>query len=284
MLEAIKETASFIKETTKFDAEVAIILGTGLGGMVEDVEIATTLDFKDIPNFPVSTAPSHHGRLIFGYLGDVKVMIMQGRLHYYEGYTMQEVTFPVRIMRYLGIKYLLLSNASGGMNPDYEVGDLMIQNDHINLLPNPLIGKHYPEFGDRFPDMSEPYDKELIAKALEIAGQQNIKVRTGCYVGVTGPTLETPKEYEYFRVIGGDTVGMSTVPEVIVARQMGIRCFAISIITDLGVPGRIVEVSIEDVQNAASKAAPKMTLLMEKLIGSLPKPPPPSSVSSPPVN
>jgi purine-nucleoside phosphorylase len=269
MLEAIKETASFIKEKTKFDAEVAIILGTGLGGLVEDVEIVTTLDYKDIPNFPLSTAPGHHGRLIFGSLGDVKVMIMQGRLHYYEGYTMQEVTFPVRIMKYLGIKYLLLSNASGGMNPDFEIGDLMIQNDHINLLPNPLIGKHYPEFGDRFPDMSEPYDRELIAKALEIAGQQNIKVRTGCYVGVTGPTLETPKEYEYFRIIGGDAVGMSTVPEVIVARQMGIRCFAISIITDLGVPGRIVEVSIEDVQNAASKAAPQMTLLMEKLIGNL---------------
>ncbi|MCB8994169.1 MAG: purine-nucleoside phosphorylase [Bacteroidales bacterium] len=269
MLEIINETVSFIKEKTKFQPEVAIILGTGLGGLTEDIDIYMSLNYSEIPNFPVSTAPGHQGKLIFGTLGGKKVMAMQGRFHFYEGYSMQEVTFPIRVMKFMGIKYLFVSNASGGMNPDFEIGDLMIQNDHINLLPNPLIGKHYPEFGDRFPDMSESYDKELIKRALKIAEQNNISVRLGCYVGVTGPTLETPKEYQYFRIIGGDAVGMSTVPEVIVAHQMGMPCFAISIITDLGVPGRIVEVSVEDVQKAAAASAPKMTLIMEKLIESL---------------
>jgi len=269
MLEAIKETVSYIKEKTRFDPEVAIILGTGLGGMVEDIYIRLSINYEDIPNFPVSTAPGHQGKLIFGILGGKMVMAMQGRFHFYEGYTMDQITFPVRVMKFLGIKYLFVSNASGGMNPDFEIGDIMIQTDHINLLPNPLIGKHYPEFGERFPDMSEPYDKNLIQKALKIARENNIKVQQGCYVGVTGPTLETPKEYEYFRVIGGDTVGMSTVPEVIVAHQMGIPCFAVSIITDLGIPGKIREVSIEDVTKAAAKSAPAMTFIMEKLIASL---------------
>jgi purine-nucleoside phosphorylase len=269
MLTKIKETVSFIKEKTKFQPEVAIILGTGLGGLVNDIDVYMSLDYEEIPNFPVSTAPGHHGKLIFGTLGGKNVMAMQGRFHYYEGYSMPEVTFPIRVMKFMGIKYLFVSNASGGMNPSYEIGDLMIQNDHINLLPNPLIGKHYPDFGDRFPDMSETYDKELIKRAVKIADENNIKVQLGCYVGVTGPTLETPKEYQYFRIIGGDAVGMSTVPEVVVAHQMGIPCFAISIISDLGVPGRIVEVSAEDVQRAAAASAPKMTLIMEKLIESL---------------
>jgi len=269
MLETIRETVCFIQEKTKFHAEVAIILGTGLGGMVNDIDIYMSLDYEEIPNFPVSTAPGHHGKLIFGTLGGKKVMAMQGRFHFYEGYSMQEVTFPIRVMKFMGVKYLFVSNASGGMNPNFEIGDLMIQTDHINLLPNPLIGKHYPEFGDRFPDMSESYDKFLIKQAVIIALENDIKVQQGCYVGVTGPTLETPKEYEYFRRIGGDAVGMSTVPEVIVAHQMGMPCFAISIITDLGVPGRIVEVSVEDVQRAAAASAPKMTLIMEKLIESL---------------
>jgi len=269
MLKKINETVSFIKNKTGFQPEVAIILGTGLGGMVNDVETFMTLSYEKIPNFPVSTAPGHDGKLIFGILGGKKVMVMQGRFHFYEGYTMQEITFPVRVMKFLGIKYLFISNASGGINPGFEIGDLMIQTDHINLLPNPLIGKHYYEFGDRFPDMSESYDIELIKKALIIAEENNIKVQQGCYVGVTGPSLETPKEYQYFRTIGGDTVGMSTVPEVIVAHQMGIPCFAISIITDLGIPDRIVKVSVEDVQRAAKAAAPKMTFIMEKLIESL---------------
>ena len=269
MLEAINETVSFIREKIRLQPDIAIILGTGLGGLADDIEEESFLMYKDIPNFPVSTAPGHHGRLIFGKLGGKNIMAMQGRFHYYEGYSMQELTFPVRVMKYLGIKYLFISNASGGINPEFEIGDMMIQDDHINLLPNPLIGKHLDEFGDRFPDMSESYDPELIRRALEIAEKNNIKVRKGCYVGVTGPTLETPKEYQFFRIIGGDAVGMSTVPEVIVAHQMGIPCFAVSIITDLGVPGRIVEVSVEDVQKAASETAPKMKLIMEKLIETL---------------
>lgn len=269
MLKAIHETAGYIREKANFSPEIAIILGTGLGGVVDDIEIACTLDYADIPNFPVSTAPGHKGRLIFGILGGKKCMAMQGRFHFYEGYSMEEVTYPVRVMKYLGIKYLFISNASGGLNPEYEIGDLMVINDHINQMPNPLIGKHYEEFGDRFPDMSEAYNKDLLQLSSDTARELQIRIRQGCYVGVTGPTLETPKEYQYFRIIGGDAVGMSTVPEVIVAHQMGVPCFAVSIITDLGVPGKIVEVSVEDVQNAASDAAPKMVKLMEKMIAKL---------------
>jgi len=269
MLERIKSTVSFIQNKTNFYPEVGIILGTGLGGLVKDIKIEHSLDYDSIPEFPVSTVDGHHGRLIFGELGGKKIVAMQGRFHYYEGYPIEMVTFPVRVMIFLGIKTLFVSNASGGVNPDYEIGDLMIQNDHINLIPNPLIGKHTPEFGVRFPDMSEPYDLSLIEKALDIAKKQNIKVQVGCYVATTGPTFETPKEYQYFRIIGGDTVGMSTVPEVVVARQMSIPCFAISIITDLGVPGKIVEVTHEEVQKVASKAETKMTLIMEKLISQL---------------
>ncbi len=269
MLEAIKETVSFIKNKVDFEPEIAIILGTGLGGVVDDIDIMDTVQYEDIPNFPVSTAPSHIGRLIFGDLGGRKCVAMQGRFHYYEGYSMQEVTFPIRVLKYLGIKYLFVSNASGGINPDFEIGDLMIIDDHINQMPNPLIGTHYEEFGDRFPDMSEPYDRRLINMAEALADEINIKVQKGCYVGVTGPTLETPKEYQYFRIIGGDAVGMSTVPEVIVAHQMGVPCFAVSIISDLGVPGKIVEVSVEDVKKAAGEAAPRMITLMKKLIHKL---------------
>lgn len=269
MLEIIKETVSFIKEKTDFSPEVAIILGTGLGGVVNDIEIHTELHYKDIPNFPLSTAPGHKGKLIFGLLGGKRVVAMQGRFHFYEGYSMEELTFPFRVFKFLGIKYLFISNASGGMNPDFKIGDLMIIDDHINLMPNPLVGKHFNEFGDRFPDMSQAYDHKLIEKAEKIAAENNISIRKGCYVGVTGPTLETPKEYMYFRIIGGDAVGMSTVPEVIVAHQMGIPCFAISIITDLGVPGKIVKVSVEDVQKAASESAPKMVKIMEKMIETL---------------
>ncbi len=266
MLEKIKETTSFVKETTSFDPEVGIILGTGLGGLVHEIDMLHKLDYEDIPHFPVSTVEGHKGRLIFGMLAGKKVVAMQGRFHYYEGYSMQEVTYPVRVLKYLGVKILMVSNASGGVNPEYEIGDLMVLNDHINLLPNPLIGPNNEEFGPRFPDMSEPYDHEMISRALSIARRHSIRAHQGCYVGVTGPTLETPKEYQYFRIIGGDTVGMSTVPEIIVARQMGLPCFAISIITDLGVPGRIVKVTHEDVQEAAELAEPKMTLIMKELL------------------
>ncbi len=269
MLKTIKETVSYIKSKIDLQPEIGIILGTGLGGMVNEIDIDTVLEYEDIPNFPVSTVESHHGKLIFGKLNGKKIVAMQGRFHYYEGYSLQEVTFPVRVIKYLGVSHLFLSNASGGVNPDFEIGDLMILDDHINLIPNPLIGPHDPAFGDRFPDMSETYDLTLINKALEIGRQHKLPVRKGCYVGVTGPTLETPKEYQYFRIIGGDTVGMSTVPEVIVAHQMGITCFAISIITDLGVPGKIVKVSLEDVTSVAAKAEPQMTLIMKELISGI---------------
>lgn len=269
MLEKINRSVQFIRERTGSNPEAGIILGTGLGGLVREIEISHILPYQEIPNFPVSTVEGHQGKLIFGKISGKSIVAMQGRFHFYEGYNMQEVTFPVRVMKYLGIKTLLVSNASGGVNPDYEIGDLMILNDHINLIPNPLIGKNYPEFGVRFPDMSETYNKDLIQKAVAIAKKNNIKVQQGVYTGVTGPTLETPSEYKYFRIIGSDAVGMSTVPEIIVAHQMGIPCFAISIITDLGVPGRIVKVTHADVQGVAEKAEPLMTLIMKELIAEL---------------
>ncbi len=269
MLETIEETVSYIRSKTDFLPETSIILGTGLGGMVSEIEQVLSLDYESIPNFPVSTVEGHHGRLIFGKIGDKKVLAMQGRFHFYEGYTPQQVTFPVRVMKKLGIKHLFVSNASGGVNPDYKIGDLMIITDHINLIPNPLIGEHHPEFGARFPDMSETYDRDLIKQAESFARSKGIGIQTGCYVAVTGPTLETPKEYYYFRTIGGDTVGMSTVPEIIVAHQMNIKCFAISIITDLGVPGRIVKVTLDDVKRVAEEAEPKMTLILRNLISNL---------------
>jgi purine-nucleoside phosphorylase len=269
MLEKIKNTASYIRKKIDSEPEVGVILGTGLGGMVNDIDIRVTIDYTEIPDFPVSTVEGHHGRLIYGTLGGKKILAMQGRFHYYEGYEMDQVTYPVRVMKMLGIKNLIVSNASGGVNPAFEIGDLMILDDHINLLPNPLIGKNIDELGPRIVDMSEPYDHNLIARAEEIAREHNIKVQKGCYVATSGPTLETPKEYQYFRIIGGDAVGMSTVPEVIVARHMEIPVFAVSIITDLGVPGKIEKISHDDVQRAAEKVEPQMTALMEKLIATL---------------
>lgn len=269
MLGKIKETTTFIKENAGFIPEVGIILGTGLGGLVRDIRIVKSLQYDSIPNFPVSTVEGHSGRLIFGELGGKKVVAMQGRFHFYEGYEMWQVTFPVRVMKFLGVKHIFVSNASGGVNPDFRIGDLMVINDHINLIPNPLLGKNYSELGPRFPDMSETYDKGLIAKAFEIAKKNNIRLQQGVYTAVTGPTLETPSEYKYFRIIGSDAVGMSTVPEVIVARHLGLPCFAISIITDLGVPGKIVKVTHEDVQKVAEKSEPQMTLIIKELIASL---------------
>ena len=266
ILEQIKETTEYIQKKVDFKPEAGIILGTGLGGLVKEIEIKYSLDYKDIPNFPLSTVEGHKGRLIFGALGGKKVVAMQGRFHFYEGYTMQQVTFPVRVFKFLGIKALLVSNASGGVNPEFEIGDLMVLTDHINLIPNPLIGKNYDEFGARFPDMSITYDPEMIKKAEIIAARHNIKIQKGVYVGVTGPTLETPAEYRYYRTIGADTVGMSTVPEIITALQMNIPCFAISIITDLGVPGKIVKVTHEDIQKIAENVEPKMSLIIKELI------------------
>jgi purine-nucleoside phosphorylase len=270
MLTQFKESVSFIQSKTSVQPTIGIILGTGLGGLVKEITVIDEIEYKDIPHFPVSTVESHSGKLIFGELGGKKVVAMQGRFHFYEGYDMKQVTYPVRVMKLLGIERLFVSNASGGVNPDFEVGEIMIQNDHINLFPaHPLIGKNFDELGPRFPDMSDPYDTEMIELAKAIAAENNIKVSVGTYAGLTGPTLETPAEYGYVRAIGADAVGMSTVPEIIVARHMDIPCFAISIITDLGVPGKIHKVSLQDVIDVASRQEPKMTLIMSQLISRL---------------
>ena len=270
MLEKIKATANFINERIKAKPETGIILGTGLGGLVNDIEIIDSIPYNEIPNFPVSTVDGHAGRLIYGKLGNKEVLAMQGRFHYYEGYTMKEVTFPVRVMKYTGVNQLFVSNASGGLNPEWRVGDIVIITDHINFFPeHPLHGKNEKELGQRFPDMSKVYDERLRNKAKLIALEHNIPVKEGIYIGVQGPTFETPAEYRMFRILGADVIGMSTVPEVIVARHSGLKVFGISIITDSGVPGEIVEISHEEVQQVAMKAEPKMTAIMKKLIESI---------------
>jgi purine-nucleoside phosphorylase len=270
MLEQIKETATFIQSKISFKPDIGIILGTGLGGLVEQINIKHTLSYEDIPNFRLSTVEGHSGKLIFGELSGKKVVVMQGRFHFYEGYTLQEVTFPVRVMKFLGIQQLFVSNASGGMNPNFEVGDLMIINDHINFIgTNPLIGPNIRELGPRFPDMSDVYDKELILCVKDIAAKNSIDLQEGVYLGLSGPTFETPAEYKMLRIWGADTVGMSTVPEIIVARHMGITCFAISIITDLGIPGKIEKITHEEVQRVAAISEKKMTFLFKELIKTL---------------
>ncbi|MDY3683562.1 MAG: purine-nucleoside phosphorylase, partial [Sodaliphilus sp.] len=237
-LELISETAAYITEKVGEMPKTAIILGTGLGELVKHIDIKVAIPYSEIPNFPVSTVEGHSGRLIFGNLGSKYIMAMQGRFHFYEGYSMKEATFPVRVMNKLGVKTLFVSNAAGGMNPEFRIGDLMIINDHINLFPeHPLRGKNYNELGPRFPSMDEPYSHRLIKKAKEIAAEKNIRLMEGVYVGTQGPTFETPAEYRYFSRIGGDAVGMSTVPEVIVARHMGMEVFGMSVITDLGGEG-----------------------------------------------
>jgi purine-nucleoside phosphorylase len=270
MLNLIHKTANYIKKESSFNPEIGIILGTGLGGLVKEINIKKSISYKDIPNFPVSTVEGHQGKLIFGELGGKNVVAMQGRFHFYEGYSMNEVVFPVRVMKFLGIKKLVVSNASGGVNPNFEIGDIMIINDHINLFPtNPLIGPNINALGTRFPDMSDAYDSTLIKKIQSIAKELNIKIVNGVYAGLTGPTLETPAEYSYIRNIGADAVGMSTVPEVIAARHMKIPCFGISVITDLGVPGKIVKVTHQDVQNVASNAEKYLTKLIKKFLESI---------------
>ena len=266
MLERIQETADFLKSKMHTHPETAIILGTGLGSLANEITDKYEIGYETIPNFPVSTVEGHSGKLIFGKLGNKDIMAMQGRFHFYEGYSMKEVTFPIRVMRELGIKTLFVSNAAGGMNPAFEIGDLMIITDHINFFPeHPLRGKNIP-YGPRFPDMSEAYNQALIRKADEIAIEKGIKVQHGIYIGTQGPTYETPAEYKMFRILGADAVGMSTVPEVIGANHCGIQVFGISVITDLGVEGKIVEVTHEDVQKAADAAQPLMTTIMRELI------------------
>lgn len=265
--EQIQHAFEFIHQKYDGPLDAGIILGTGLGQLIQNIEIQLEIPYEDIPFFPVSTVESHKGKLIIGELSGKMVVAMQGRFHYYEGYSMKEVTFPVRVMKLLGIQHLFVSNAAGGLNPDYGIGELMIINDHIDLFPeNPLRGKNLDQFGVRFPDMSEPYDLSLIARALEIAGQQDLKVHQGVYAAVQGPNLETKAEYKYLRTIGADAIGMSTIPEVIVARHMELPVFAISAITDLCSPGNIKKVRIEEVLAAAAKAEPGMSLIIRELV------------------
>lgn len=266
MYEKIKETASWLKARMTTSPKTAIVLGTGLGQLATEISDRTEIAYREIPNFPVSTVEGHSGKLIFGKLGGVDIMAMQGRFHYYEGYTMKEVTLPVRVMYELGIKTLFVSNAAGGMNPGFKIGDLMVITDHINMFPeHPLRGKNFPT-GPRFPDMHETYDHRLIQLAGQIAREKGMRLQYGVYLGVQGPTFETPAEYRMYRAMGGDTVGMSTVPEVIVAHHCGIRVFGVSIVTDLGGFDIPVEVSHEEVQEAANKAQPIMTELMREMI------------------
>ena len=267
MLEQIKQTADYIRARVENLPDTAIILGTGLGALVDHIEDKKYIPYSEIPNFPVSTVEGHSGNLIFGRLGSRPVMAMQGRFHYYEGYDMKQVTFPIRVMKALGISTLFVSNAAGGMNKEFRVGDVMIITDHINLFPdNPLRGKNYAELGPRFPAMTEPYDKKLIALADQIAAERDIRVMHGVYVGTPGPTFETPAEYEYFRIIGGDAVGMSTVPEVIVARHADMRVFGVSVITDLGGKDVTDVPTHEEVQKAAQAAQPRMMEIMRELV------------------
>jgi len=270
MLEQIHQASTYLRQQFNSEIETGIILGSGLGNLVSEINIELTIPYAEIPHFPLSTVEGHSGKLIYGTLGDKKVLAMQGRFHYYEGYNMQQVTFPVRVMKYLGIKNLIISNAAGGMNENFEIGELMVINDHINFFPeNPLHGKNDPKLGVRFPDMSKVYHQPWIDKAFEIANKNGIKLSRGVYIGVTGPTLETPAEYKMLKILGADAVGMSTVPEVIVAVHSNMRVFAISIITDLGVEGKIVKVTHEDVVRVATAQEPKMTLIIKELVKSI---------------
>ena len=269
MYSKIQETASWLKAKMTTSPTTAIILGTGLGRLTDEIEITQTFPYTEIPNFPQSTVEGHNGMLIFGKLGGKDVLAMQGRFHYYEGYPMKEVTFAVRVMYELGIKTLYVSNASGGTNPQFSVGDIMIITDHINYFPeHPLRGKNFPT-GPRFPDMHETYSKALVEKADQIAQEKGIRVVHGVYVGVQGPTFETPAEYRMYRKLGGDAIGMSTVPEVIVAHHCGIDTFGISVITDLGGFDVPVAVSHEEVQVAANRAQPLMTEIVKELVKSI---------------
>ncbi|QQS36504.1 MAG: purine-nucleoside phosphorylase [Ignavibacteriales bacterium] len=265
--EKIDETLSVIRSKTKDQFPVGIILGTGLGGLVKEIKIDHEIDYSELPHFPLSTVESHHGKLILGSIGNKKVVAMQGRFHYYEGYTMQQITYPVRVMKFLGVTDLLVSNACGGMNPLFKRGDLMLMVDHINLLgDNPLIGKNEDEFGPRFPDMSEPYSHQLINIAEEVALDNKIKIQKGVYVAVPGPNLETKAEYRFLRAIGADVVGMSTIPENIVANHMGMKVLGMSIITDECFPDSLKPVNVQEIIAAAMAAEPKMTLVLKEVI------------------
>ena len=267
MWEQVQESVNYIVEKTNFSPEYGVILGSGLGGFTDDMLVEYILPYHQIPNFPVSTVEGHKGALVFGTIGDKKVVAMQGRFHYYEGYSMKEVTFPVRVMKALGIEKLVVSNASGGVNHDYKVGSIVIIKDHINFMPeHPLRGKNEDRFGPRFVNMSEPYSRKMLTKAKEIASELNIVVEEGVYLGLQGPTFETLSEYRMVKILGADCVGMSTVPEVIVASHMGLECFGISVITDMGNEESIDTISHQEVLEAAQKAEPKVRAIIKNLI------------------
>ncbi|WP_284653363.1 purine-nucleoside phosphorylase [Flavobacterium terrisoli] len=267
MWELVQETVNYIKNKTNFTPEYGVILGSGLGSFTDDIKVEFTLPYNEIPNFPVSTVEGHKGALVFGTIGDKKVVAMQGRFHFYEGYSMQEVTFPVRVMKYIGVTKLIVSNASGGVNPNYKVGTIAIITDHINMMPeHPLRGKNDSRFGPRFVNMSEPYSPKMIAKIKEIAKAANIELQDGVYMGLQGPTFETLHEYKMVKVLGADCVGMSTVPEVIVARHMELETFGISVITDIGSEEHLENITHEEVLKAAQEAEPKVRQLIKELI------------------
>ena len=270
ILQKVKESADYIFKKHPHPAEIGIVLGSGLGNLVSEMKVQVEIEYDDIPHFPVSTVEGHHGKLIFGEMGGKRIVAMAGRFHFYEGYTAAEVAYPIRVMKHLGIQYLLISNAAGGVNASFKVGDIMIITDHISFATvNPLIGANVPAFGPRFPDMSEPYKKFLIAKAKNIATEQGIEVKQGVYFGVTGPTFETRAEYKMIRLLGGDAVGMSTVQEVIVANHMGLPVLAMSVITDIGIREEENKITHEDVLHAAKDAEPLLTIIFRKLIASL---------------
>jgi purine-nucleoside phosphorylase len=263
----IQEAIDFLRTKTNLSPEIGIILGTGLGALAKEIKPEIIIDYKDIPHFPLSTVESHMGKLIFGYLNEKKVVAMQGRFHYYEGYTMKQIAFPVRVIKFLGVKNLFVSNSAGGTNPQYRRGDLMIIIDHINMLgDNPLIGKNDEDLGPRFPDMSEPYNREFISFAEEIAMDEKIKVHKGVYLAVSGPNFETRAEYRMYRNLGADVIGMSTIPEVIVAVHSGIKVFGMTVISDECFPDSLQPVAVEEIIKAAMEAEPKLTTIMKKMV------------------
>ncbi|MGI8634047.1 MAG: purine-nucleoside phosphorylase [Segetibacter sp.] len=270
LVEQLKETTAFIRSQYTTDTQVGIVLGSGLGNFIAEMKVEKEISYSDIPHFPVSTVEGHSGRLVFGEMGGKKVLAMAGRFHFYEGYTPQQVVYPIRVMKMLGVETVLISNAAGGVNVHFAVGDLMIIKDHISFFAsNPLLGKHEEELGSRFPDMSEPYAPSLIAKAKKIAEKLQITVRTGVYTGVTGPTFETRAEYQLIQILGGDAVGMSTVQEVIAAIHAGMQVFAMSVITDIGIRDEENTITHEEVLQAASAAEPKLTAIFTQLIKEL---------------
>lgn len=269
-MKQLNEAVKYLRKQYKHKPEVAIVLGSGLGNFISEIDIEKEIDYRDIPNFPVSTVQGHKGKLIFGNLSGKKVVCMGGRFHFYEGYSAQEVVFPIRVLGMLGIKTLLLSNAAGGVNPSFKVGDIMLINDHIGIdMDNPLMGKNLDELGPRFPDMSEPYKRSILIKAREIAARLNIEIKEGIYFGVTGPTYETRAEYKMIHIMGGDAVGMSTVQECIIANHMGIPVFAASVITDIGLREENNIITHEEVLHFAKEAEPKLAAIFKELIAVL---------------